>query len=319
MGKGLSGAPIIAGALVGLLFFGLTSMWLGNSIIPSMDEVEAKLVYAPPEPLPEAPSAADETGEQVYTRVCAACHQASGAGLPPTFPPLAGSDWVGQDAETPIRIVLLGLGGPIDVAGTSYNSVMPAQGALSDGQIAKVLTFVRSSFGNSAAEVSEEQVSKVRASLSGRSNAWTAAELSGMRGESAAAPADESGAAGATAEAPADGETAGTEGTADAEPETAPVDPVVLAEAKKNFDGICASCHGVGGDGAGPAGVVLQPKPANFTDPAFWEGRDRARIIKVITEGGPAVGKSPLMAPFGGQFNEAQIAGLADYVMGFRP
>ena len=71
--------------------------------------------------------------------------------------------------------------------------------------------------------------------------------------------------------------------------------------------------------GAGPAGIALQPKPANFTDPAFWQSRDRAQIIKVITQGGAAVGKSPLMAPFGGQFNEDQIAGLADYVMSFAP
>ena len=107
---------------------------------------------------------------------------------------------------------------------------------------------------------------------------------------------------------------------AEAAAEEAPAaDPAVLAEAKKNYEGICASCHGTAGDGKGPAGMVLQPKPANFTDAEFWASRDRAHIIKAITEGGPAVGKSPLMAPFGAQFNEAQIEGLADYVMGFKP
>lgn len=314
MGKGISGVPVVAGGVVGLLFFALASIWLGNPVIPSVEQVEANLVYPAPEPLPPAPAADEETGEQVYNRVCAACHQATGAGLPPTFPPLAGSSWATGDAETPIRIVLLGLGGPIEVEGTQYNSVMPSQGALSDAQIAKVLTFVRSSFGNTASEVSEAQVAAIRGDLGGRADAWTATELQGLRsGEGAALKVEDE--AAATEEAPA--EEAAAEGeTAEA---AAEVDPAVLAEAQKNFNTVCSACHGTEGNGAGPAGMALNPKPANFTDPAFWETRDRAHIIKVITEGGPAVGKSPLMAPFGGQFNEAQIAGLADYVMGFAP
>ena len=48
MGNGLSARIIIAGGLVGLLFFSLANIWLGNSIIPSMHEVEARLTYPPP-------------------------------------------------------------------------------------------------------------------------------------------------------------------------------------------------------------------------------------------------------------------------------
>lgn len=318
MGKGQNSVPVIAGGIVGLLFFSLASIWLGKPVIPTMNDVEAKALYPAPEPLPPVPSADEETGEQVYGRVCAACHQGGGKGLPPAFPPLAGSSWVTGDIDTPIRIVLRGLGGNIEVAGATYNQVMPTQGALSDEQIAKVLTFVRSSFGNKAGEVSTEQVAAVRAATEGKSGVWSAADLQALRG---------------TAETELSGVADGSasEGAVEAEVAEAPDSDVAidaasgsstadqLAEAKKNFETVCVACHGVQGDGAGPAGLVLQPKPANFTDGAFWASRNRALIVKAISEGGPAVGKSPLMAPFGAQFSPEQIGALADYVMGFAP
>ncbi|MGH7790703.1 MAG: c-type cytochrome, partial [Thermodesulfobacteriota bacterium] len=80
-------------------------------------------------------------GAQVYTSICTACHQANGMGLPGAFPPLAGSEWVTKDPETPIRIVLHGLEGPIEVKGTTYNNIMPEWGSkLSNEEIAAVLT-----------------------------------------------------------------------------------------------------------------------------------------------------------------------------------
>jgi mono/diheme cytochrome c family protein len=53
--------------------------------------------------------------------------------------------------------------GPIEVKGEAYNSEMPQHSFLNDDQIAKVLTYVRSSFGNTASAVSAEEVAKVRA------------------------------------------------------------------------------------------------------------------------------------------------------------
>ena len=85
-----------------------------------------------------------------------------------------------------------------------------------------------------------------------------------------------------------------------------------------NYKGVCAPCHGDKGEGNGAAAVALNPKPANFSDPAFWQTRDKAHIEKVIREGGPAVGKSPLMAPFGGRFSAQEISALADYLMTFK-
>jgi caa(3)-type oxidase subunit IV len=86
-----------------------------------------------------------------------------------------------------------------------------------------------------------------------------------------------------------------------------------------SFGTICATCHGAGGAGDGPAGAALDPKPANFTDPAFWEGRDRDRIITVIRDGAAAVGGSALMAPWGALYTPEQLEEMADYVMSLRP
>lgn len=89
--------------------------------------------------------------------------------------------------------------------------------------------------------------------------------------------------------------------------------------AANSYGMICASCHGSAGAGDGVAGAALDPAPANFTDPAFWEGRDRERVITVIRDGGPAVGASALMAPWGALYTEEQLGLMADYVMSFRP
>jgi len=89
--------------------------------------------------------------------------------------------------------------------------------------------------------------------------------------------------------------------------------------AEASFNTVCATCHGVAGDGTGPAGAALDPAPANFTDPAFWDERDRDRITTVIRDGAVAVGGSPLMAPWGPLYNAAQLEEMTDYVMSFRP
>ncbi|EDY83184.1 Cytochrome c subfamily, putative [Verrucomicrobiia bacterium DG1235] len=116
-------------------------------------------------------------GERVYKSICLACHQGNGLGLPRAFPPLADSEWVLGPSETPVRIVLHGLSGPISVKGQSYNGVMPGFGAqLSDDEIAAVVTYVRSAWGNEAQSVSPALVAAERAANPSR-GPWTADEL----------------------------------------------------------------------------------------------------------------------------------------------
>lgn len=76
----------------------------------------------------------------------------------------------------------------------------------------------------------------------------------------------------------------------------------------------CSACHGPSGGGDGPVGRALKPTPARFADPAFWVERDDARIRKVVVEGGPSVGKSPLMAGFAGRLDDAQVDAIVAYL-----
>ncbi len=103
-------------------------------------------------------------GAAVFSGQCAACHQATGQGLPGVFPPLAGSEWVQGKPETVVAIVLHGITGQLTVKGATFNGAMPPFGAqLSDAEIAAVLSHVRSQWGNAAPPVSAELVGQVRA------------------------------------------------------------------------------------------------------------------------------------------------------------
>lgn len=119
-----------------------------------------------------------QLGKKVFDTTCIACHQANGLGVPGQYPPLVASEWATGNEERMIRIVLHGLNGPITVEGKEYNNVMaPLGAALKDEQIANVLSYVRASWGNSAAEVQPETVAKVRADTANRTAFWTAEEL----------------------------------------------------------------------------------------------------------------------------------------------
>ncbi len=106
-------------------------------------------------------AAAEHPGKAIYA-TCSACHQPTGAGIPGAFPPLAESEWVNGPVENLIRIQLRGLMGEITVKGVKYNSVMPPNAAMTDKQIADVLTYVRSNFGNKSGAVTEDQVKALR-------------------------------------------------------------------------------------------------------------------------------------------------------------
>ena len=131
----------------------------------------------------DAAGARAANGLRVFNMVCVACHQPSGMGVAGQFPALAGSEWV--LAESPnriVRIVLNGLIGPIDVKGQQFNNNMLAwKDTLTDEQIADVLTYVRSEWGNKASSVSTEQVQKIRGEVGDRGDYWTSKELEAIR------------------------------------------------------------------------------------------------------------------------------------------
>jgi mono/diheme cytochrome c family protein len=117
-------------------------------------------------------------GAAAYAKgTCIACHQATGMGLPPVFPPLAGSEWVAKSTSIAIRNILHGMQGPITVKGVTYNSMMPPVAGVSDQEVADVLTYVRQSFGNQSNPVTADQVKAVRAANAARTAPWNTAEL----------------------------------------------------------------------------------------------------------------------------------------------
>ncbi|HSD08751.1 MAG TPA: cytochrome c [Flavobacterium sp.] len=100
-------------------------------------------------------------GKDVYTKTCIACHQATGAGIPGAFPPLAKSDYLNADVNRAIKQVIKGSSTPITVNGKKYTTPMPAQ-ALSDQQVADVLTYVYASWGNNKKVVTPAMVKAQR-------------------------------------------------------------------------------------------------------------------------------------------------------------
>jgi cytochrome c oxidase subunit II len=88
-------------------------------------------------------------GEKVYGANCVACHQANGRGTPPAFPPLAGAKVVNGAKEGHIDIVLNGKPG---------TAMAPFGKQLSDTDIAAVISYERTSWGNKSGIVQPAEV-----------------------------------------------------------------------------------------------------------------------------------------------------------------
>ncbi|MBL8754363.1 MAG: HEAT repeat domain-containing protein [Planctomycetes bacterium] len=117
------------------------------------------------------------TGERVFLRACAACHQPDGNGMQGLAPPLRDSEWVLGPIDRLGRIVLHGVKGPIEVAGSTWSLEMPGQSHLSDEELAAALSFVRRAFGHRQTAVAPGQLAELRRAHGTRAEPWTAEEL----------------------------------------------------------------------------------------------------------------------------------------------
>lgn len=100
-------------------------------------------------------------GKKVYDRHCKACHQSNGLGVASVFPPLSPNPYV-ADKQQIIQIVLEGMKGKIEVDGTTYNGLMTPHDKLSNQELADVVSYVRSSFGNKLEAVTAEEIQAAR-------------------------------------------------------------------------------------------------------------------------------------------------------------
>jgi len=81
--------------------------------------------------------------------------------------------------------------------------------------------------------------------------------------------------------------------------------------AQQDYATMCAACHGDTGKGDGPAGKALTPPPMDFA--TSLKGKSDDWITKAISQGGAAIGESPVMPGFT-QLSPAQVKALVDYI-----
>lgn len=179
--ESLNPVPVYLRWMVGLLL-AICVTYIGASQIDTPSSwgdgrTRAELVGSKP------PAGGHVDGAATFSANCAACHQSSGSGLPGVFPPLAGSEWVNGRDTTVAAIVLNGITGSLTVKGSTYNGAMPTfKPQLSDDQIAAVLTYVRSQWGNSSPPIKADLVAKVREETKGRTGPFGGdKELQGLK------------------------------------------------------------------------------------------------------------------------------------------
>jgi mono/diheme cytochrome c family protein len=127
------------------------------------------------------------SGEKVFAVRCASCHQANGLGIAGQYPPLDGSNWVTSDPGIITNIILKGLKGEIVVKGETYGTsaaVNMAAVAISDREIANVVTYVRQAWGNNAEEIFEDEVASIRSDSAEQQDQWTGDQIISMYPES---------------------------------------------------------------------------------------------------------------------------------------
>ncbi len=102
-------------------------------------------------------------GRDVYGAQCASCHGDGGLGMPPHFPPLASNQSIQMSsAVNPIRMVLNGGYPPGTVGNPMPYGMPPFAQSLSDNEVAAVVTYIRSSWGNRGEAVSARQANELR-------------------------------------------------------------------------------------------------------------------------------------------------------------
>jgi len=130
-------------------------------------------------------------GKRLFSQNCAVCHQGTGMGVAGQFPPLVGSEWVVGGAWVGdnhlVKVLLAGMQGPVQVKGDTYNNAMPAWAQLKDEQIAAVLTYIRSEWGNAAAPITVDYVKTIRAATADRKDPWAQKELKAIPAETISA------------------------------------------------------------------------------------------------------------------------------------
>lgn len=222
-------------------------------------------------------------GEQVYSRVCSACHQPNGQGTPPTFPALKGS-----------KIAMGPIEGHVDIVfnGKSGTAMQAFKNQLSDTDIAAVVTYERNAFGNNTHSL--VQPAQIKALRDGKSMSEAlATKPSGKVSAASAATPAATPAAAPAAPAPAAAPAA----------KLSPADALkeAMVRGEKVYLNTCAVCHQ-------PTGTGMPP-----TFPALKGGKIAtgpvAGHLNIVMNGKPGTA----MQAFKDQLNDQDIADVVTY------
>ncbi|MCB9913932.1 MAG: dehydrogenase [Planctomycetes bacterium] len=121
-----------------------------------------------------------EAGRLIFNAICSTCHQPSGLGEEGKAPPLRHSPWVLGPKKRPIRVLLGGLVGPIELGGKTWDLEMPVYNE-SPENVAAVLTYVRREWGHGAEPVTPDDVRAVLEEMKTRTRPWTVPELEALK------------------------------------------------------------------------------------------------------------------------------------------
>lgn len=161
---------------IGGLFLDSHGGWFNKNVYAPYQSAEQLASFQPKNP------GDNKRGKMLYESVCGICHGSDGAGKPGQAPALAGSEWVTTKGYNRLaHIPLAGVAGAIQVGGKDWNLNMAAMGAaLPDEDVAAVLTYIRTSWGNKAEAVTADDVKKVRAEIGKSPQPYSGAQLQAM-------------------------------------------------------------------------------------------------------------------------------------------
>ena len=179
-----SSAPMwIIVVTLALLFFGGLYLdshggWFDAKVYAPYNSAENLEAFQPK----SGAAAAMARGKGLYEGVCGICHGSDGAGKIGQAPALAASEWVTTKGFSRLaRVPLAGVNGPMKVAGKDWNMAMAAMGAaLPDDDLAAVLTYIRTSWGNNASAVTGDDLKKIRVEIGKSPQVYTAEQLKAL-------------------------------------------------------------------------------------------------------------------------------------------
>jgi mono/diheme cytochrome c family protein len=154
----------------------LTKLAGGSGALAESAKSLVSLVTWPGKPAPTlaARTPAEENlfvaGKQIYANTCVGCHSAQGEGVPHVGAKLAGSPYATTEGDAIIRILINGKEG--------QTGLMPPLGAaMSNEEVASVLTFIRQSWSNTGTPILPSAVKESRAAYAHRTTPWSDEEL----------------------------------------------------------------------------------------------------------------------------------------------